>query len=121
MVMANLVDFDSKYGHRNDPEGYARCVEALDVRLPGLLEAACGDGRGLFFLTGDHGCDPTDLPSTDHTREYTPVLAAGLPGTQAVDLGTRVCFGDLGATVAEVLGVGTEGLAGESFAGLLGL
>jgi phosphopentomutase len=121
LVMANLVDFDSKYGHRNDPEGYARCVEALDARLPGLLEAACGDGRGLFFLTGDHGCDPTDLPSTDHTREYTPVLAAGLPGTRAVDLGTRACFGDLGATVAEVLGVGAEGLSGESFAGLLGL
>jgi phosphopentomutase len=121
LVMANLVDFDSKYGHRNDPEGYARCVEALDTRLPGLLETACGDGRGLFFLTGDHGCDPTDLPSTDHTREYTPVLVAGLPGARAVDLGTRACFGDLGATVAEVLGVGTERLAGESFAGLLDL
>jgi len=119
--MANLVDFDSKYGHRNDPAGYARCVEALDARLPDLVAAACGDGRGLLFLTGDHGCDPTDLPSTDHTREYTPVLVAGLPGTGAVDLGTRACFGDLGATVAEVLGVATEGLAGESFAGLLGL
>jgi phosphopentomutase len=120
LVMANLVDFDSKYGHRNDPEGYGRCVEALDRRVPELLEAACGDGRGLFFLTGDHGCDPTDLPSTDHTREYTPVLVAGLAGAEAVDLGTRGCFGDLGATVAEVLGVATEGLTGESFAGLLG-
>jgi phosphopentomutase len=120
LVMANLVDFDSKYGHRNDPDGYARCVEALDRRVPELLEAACGDGRGFFFLTGDHGCDPTDLPSTDHTREYTPVLVAGLPGAEAVGLGTRGCFGDLGATVAEVLGVATEGLAGESFAGLLG-
>jgi phosphopentomutase len=119
LVMVNLVDFDSKYGHRNDPEGYARCVEALDRRVPEVLEAACGDGRGLFFLTGDHGCDPTDLPSTDHTREYTPVLVAGLRGAEAVDLGTRDCFGDLGATVAEVLGVATEGLAGESFAGLL--
>jgi phosphopentomutase len=88
LVMANLVDFDSKYGHRNDFEGYARCIEALDRRLPELLEAACGDGRGVFFLTGDHGCDPTDLPSTDHTREYTPVLAAGLSGAGAVDLGT---------------------------------
>ncbi len=120
LVMANLVDFDSKYGHRNDPEGYGRCIEALDRRVPELLEAACGDGRGLFFLTGDHGCDPTDLPSTDHTREYTPVLVAGRAGAEAVDLGTRGCFGDLGATVAEVLGVATEGLAGESFAGLLG-
>jgi phosphopentomutase len=121
LVMANLVDFDSKYGHRNDFEGYARCIEALDRRLPELLEAACGDGRGVFFLTGDHGCDPTDLPSTDHTREYTPVLAAGLSGAGAVDLGTRGCFGDLGATIAEALGVPTEGLVGESFAGLLGL
>jgi phosphopentomutase len=120
LVVANLVDFDSKFGHRNDPTGYARCIEALDARLPGLLETACGDGRGLFFLTGDHGCDPTDLPSTDHTREYTPVLVAGRAGDEAVDLGTRGCFGDLGATVAEVLGVATEGLAGESFAGLLG-
>jgi phosphopentomutase len=119
LVMANLVDFDSKYGHRNDPQGYARCVEALDRRMPELLDAACGDGRGLFFLTGDHGCDPTDLPSTDHTREYTPVLVGGLRSAEAVDLGTRGCFGDLGATVADVLGVPTEGLAGESFAGLL--
>ncbi|HXY73618.1 MAG TPA: phosphopentomutase, partial [Actinomycetota bacterium] len=73
LVMANLVDFDSKYGHRNDAPGYAAAVEALDRRIPALVEAATGgDGTGLFFLTGDHGCDPTNLPSTDHTREYTP-------------------------------------------------
>ena len=121
LVMVNLVDFDSMYGHRNDASGYALCVEALDRRVPELLEAACGDGRGLFFLTGDHGCDPTDLPSTDHTREYTPVLVAGLRCEVAVDLGTRACFGDLGATVADVFGVATEDLAGESFASLLAL
>ena len=120
LVLANLVDFDSTYGHRNDAPGYARCVEALDRRLPALVEAATRGG-GLFFLTGDHGCDPTNLPSTDHTREYTPVLAAGLPALRAVDLGTRECFGDLGVTVADLLGVDATGLAGESFRPALGL
>jgi phosphopentomutase len=114
LVMANLVDFDSKYGHRNDAPGYARCVEAFDQRLPELVE---GVGEGLVFLTGDHGCDPTDGSSTDHTREYTPVLVSGArQGDAAVDLGTRPVFSDLGATVADVLGVTTEGLAGTSFA-----
>jgi len=119
LVMANLVDFDSKYGHRNDAPGYAAAVEALDRRVPDLVRAATGGG-GLFFLTGDHGCDPTNLPSTDHTREYTPVLVAGAPASRAVDLGTRGCFGDLGATVAAALGVDAAGLAGVSFLEALG-
>ena len=114
LVFANLVDFDSKYGHRNDPVGYARCIEEMDGRLPELMEAVTGDG--LLFLTGDHGCDPTDVPSTDHTRELTPVLAWGARAGSAIDLGTRTSFSDLGATVAEVLGVETSGLAGSSFA-----
>jgi phosphopentomutase len=119
LVFTNLVDFDSKYGHRNDPVGYAHCIEALDLRLPELIEAV-GEG-GLLFLTGDHGCDPTIVPSTDHTRERTPALVSGLPRHSApVDLGVRPAFGDLGATVAEVLGVRTDGLAGESFAAALG-
>ncbi len=118
LVMTNLVDFDSKYGHRNDAPGYAKCVEAFDRRLPELVEAV---GRGLLFLTGDHGCDPTDASSTDHTREYTPVLVSGVrQGDAAVDLGTRPVFSDLGATVADVLGVTTEGLAGTSFAREMG-
>jgi phosphopentomutase len=116
LVFANLVDFDSKYGHRNDPEGYARCVEALDARIPELRASA---GDGLFCLTGDHGCDPT-TPSTDHSREHTPVLVSGARGGP-VDLGVRGSFADLGATVGEVLGVSTDGLAGTSFAGELGL
>lgn len=110
LVFANLVDFDSKYGHRNDPEGYARAVEALDARLPELIAALDG---GVLFLTGDHGCDPT-TPSTDHSRERAPLLAAGLPGGP-YDVGTRDSFGDLGATVAELLGVPWD-LAGTSFA-----
>jgi phosphopentomutase len=112
LVVSNLVDFDSKYGHRNDPEGYARCVEALDRRLPELLGAVEGDG--LLFLTGDHGCDPTTEP-TDHSRERTPCLVAGLGDRPPVDLGERM-FSDLGATIADVLGVQTEGLEGASFA-----
>jgi len=112
-VFTNLVDFDSKYGHRNDPAGYARCVEAFDRRLPELLDAV---GDGLLFITGDHGCDPTTTPSTDHTREYTPLLVSGVRREEPVDLGIRRTFADLGVTVAEALGIAVEGLAGSSFA-----
>jgi phosphopentomutase len=117
LVFSNLVDFDSKYGHRNDPAGYAAAVEALDRRIPDLIGALDG---GVLFLTGDHGCDPT-TPSTDHSRERTPLLAAGLPGERGADVGTRDTFADLGATVADLLGVETGGLAGSSFRGELGL
>jgi phosphopentomutase len=116
LVVANLVDFDSKYGHRNDPEGYAACVEALDLRIPELRAAVA---EGLLFMTGDHGCDPTTMSSTDHTREYTPILVSGSRAGRTVDLGTRPGFGDLGATVAEILGVEAEGLSGTSFAPLI--
>jgi phosphopentomutase len=113
------VDFDTEYGHRNDSEGYARCVAQFDRRLPELVGAV---GEGLLFLTGDHGCDPTDV-STDHTREYVPALVAGgaLGQGNAVDLGIRETFADLGATVAHVLGLGGPSLAGTSFLGELGL
>ncbi|MGZ8603517.1 MAG: phosphopentomutase [Actinomycetota bacterium] len=110
LVYSNLVDFDSKYGHRNDPPGYAHAVEAFDRRLPEVIAALDG---GLLFLTGDHGCDPT-TPSTDHSRELTPLLVAGLDGGP-VDLGTRGTFADLGATVADLLGVAWD-LEGESMA-----
>jgi phosphopentomutase len=115
LVFSNLVDFDSKYGHRNDPEGYARCIEALDGRIPELIGALDG---GVLFLTGDHGCDPT-TPPTDHSRERTPLLAAGLAGGP-VDIGTRETYADLGATAAELLAVDADGLAGSSFAAELG-
>jgi phosphopentomutase len=120
LVVTNLVDFDTKYGHRNDAEGYARCVEAFDRRVPDLVGAVAD---GLMFVTGDHGCDPTD-ESTDHTREHTPVLVAGgaLGGQDAVDLGIRETFADLGATVASLFGVlGGDGLAGTSFGPELGV
>jgi phosphopentomutase len=111
LVYANLVDFDSTYGHRNDPQGYARCIEELDRRIPELVGAL---GGGPMFLTGDHGCDPTTA-STDHSRERTPLLGAGLAGGP-FDVGTRSTYADLGATVADLFDVSTEHLAGESFA-----
>ena len=115
LVFTNLVDFDSKYGHRNDPVGYAAAVAALDRRLPELIDALDG---GVLLLTGYHGCDPTSA-STDHSRERTPLLAAGLPGGP-YEIGTRASFSDLGQTVAAILGVEVEGLHGESFADRLG-
>lgn len=115
-VFTNLVDFDSKYGHRNDPGGYAASIEAFDRRLPELIGALDG---GVLLLTGDHGCDPT-TPPTDHSRERTPLLAAGLRGGP-VDLGTRGSFSDLGQTVADLLGADGTGLEGESFVDLLGI
>jgi phosphopentomutase len=115
-VFTNLVDFDSKYGHRNDAKGYAACIETFDGRLPELIAALDG---GVLLLTGDHGCDPT-TPPTDHSRERTPLLAAGLQGGP-VDLGTRGSFSDLGQTVADLLGADGAGLEGESFVDLLGI
>jgi phosphopentomutase len=114
-VFTNLVDFDSKYGHRNDPHGYAKAIEAFDRRLPELVGAL---GGGVLFITGDHGCDPTSV-STDHTRERTPLLAAGLQGGP-YEIGTRGSFGDLGDTIARLLGVEVEGLEGEGFAHRIG-
>ena len=114
-VFTNLVDFDSKYGHRNDPGGYAAAVEAFDGRVPDLLDALDG---GVLLITGDHGCDPT-TPPTDHSRERTPLLAAGLEGGP-FEIGTRLGFGDLGCTVASLLGVEVEASMGSSFAAELG-
>jgi phosphopentomutase len=111
LVFANLVDFDTLYGHRNDVAGYARNLEALDARLPELIGSLREDD--VFLLTADHGCDPSDA-STDHTREYVPLLVRG-PGVRAgTDLGARPTFADLGATLAQNFGVPPL-LAGTSF------
>jgi phosphopentomutase len=115
LVFANLVDFDSKYGHRNDPRGYAAAIEAFDRRLPDLVAALDG---GVLLITGDHGCDPT-TPPTDHSRERTPLLAAGLDAGPHT-IGTRDGFGDLGATVLDLFGAPSDGLVGASFADELG-
>jgi phosphopentomutase len=112
LIFANLVDFDMLYGHRNNPRGYADALEAVDARVPELLsEMRQGD---LLFFTADHGNDPT-TSSTDHSREYVPLLAVGVRVRAGLDLGTRETFADLGATVAELLGIGAIPV-GASFA-----
>jgi phosphopentomutase len=111
LIFANLVDFDTKYGHRNDVPGYKDNLERFDRRLPEILSLRRMDD--LLVITADHGNDPT-TPSTDHSREYVPVLAqCGLLSCQT-DLGTRETFADLGQTVADVFGVGPL-LHGTSF------
>ncbi|MGH9543027.1 MAG: phosphopentomutase [Terriglobales bacterium] len=97
MIFVNLVDFDMLYGHRNDVEGFARALEEFDAELGGLL-AALGTAD-LLILTADHGCDPT-TPSTDHSREYAPLLAYA-PGVAGRGLGTRASLADIGETIAE--------------------
>ncbi len=98
LYLLNLVDFDMLWGHRNDPEGMARDLEAFDVWLGGFV-ADLRDGD-LLLLTADHGNDPT-TPSTDHSREYVPVLARLAGRDTGPDLGVRETFGDLGATLAD--------------------
>ena len=103
LIFANLVDFDSQYGHRNDVEGYARNLERFDGRLAGVLpRLRAGD---VLIVTADHGNDPT-TPSTDHSREYVPLLVTGAQVRAGVDLGTRRTFADVGQTLAELFGVG---------------
>jgi phosphopentomutase len=101
LLFVNLVDFDMLWGHRNDAPGYAQGLEEMDRGLPPVL-AALRDGD-LLALTADHGCDPT-TPSTDHSREYAPLLAH-VPGRGGGSLGVRDSFADVGATAAEWLGV----------------
>jgi phosphopentomutase len=103
LIFTNLVDFDSLFGHRNDVEGYAANLERFDDRLRRLLPRL--GSEDLLVVTADHGNDPT-TPSTDHSREHVPVLAAGPRVKGGVDLGLRQTFADLGQTVAEVFGVG---------------
>lgn len=110
IIFANLVDLDTKFGHRNDPQGYARDLEAIDARLPSVLQQL--RTSDLLIVTADHGNDPT-TPSTDHSREYVPLLISGPSVRAGVNLGTRQTFADVGATVADALGVEWTG-AGES-------
>ena len=110
-IFTNLVDFDSKYGHRRDPEGYGRCIEEFDRRIPELMEAL-GD-EDILMICADHGNDPV-AHGTDHTREYVPILVYGKNLKQGVNLGIRESFADAGASVCDFLGI--EGPAiGESF------
>jgi phosphopentomutase len=110
LVFVNLVDFDQQYGHRNDVEGYARALEEFDSWLPELYRKLTPED--LVILTADHGCDPT-TPSTDHSREYVPLLAYRPRKPEGVDLGVRATLSDIGQTVAE--NFGTKISVGASF------
>jgi phosphopentomutase len=110
LIFVNLVDFDQQYGHRNDVEGYGAALEEFDRWLPAFRRALRpGD---LAILTADHGCDPT-TPSTDHSREYTPLLVFGPRVRAGVDLGLRATLSDIGQTVAA--NFGTSITKGTSF------
>ncbi len=99
LIFINLVDFDSLYGHRNNPEGYANALEAFDARLPQIV--ANLREEDLLILTADHGCDPT-FPGTDHTREYVPLLVYGQRTKGSVNLGIRKTFADIAQTITEI-------------------
>jgi phosphopentomutase len=103
LIFANLVDFDTMYGHRNDVAGYANNLERFDTRLPAVLDGL--RESDLLVITADHGNDPT-TPSTDHSREYVPLLLTGSRVRRGAALGTRATFADLGQTLAENFGVG---------------
>ncbi len=111
LIFANLVDFDTVYGHRNDVAGYAAKLERFDTRLARLLPKLAP--TDLLVVTADHGNDPS-TPSTDHSREYVPLMVAGAAVRSGVNLGTRQTFADLGQTIAEVFEIG-DLLSGTSF------
>ncbi len=102
LIFTNLVDFDAKFGHRNNPQGYADTLAEFDRRLPEITGALAEDD--ILVLTADHGNDPT-TPSTDHAREYVPILISGRPVKQTVHIGVRDTFADLAATIADIFQV----------------
>jgi phosphopentomutase len=110
LIFVNLVDFDMLYGHRNDVEGYARALEEFDRRLPEIQEQM--NPEDLLIISADHGCDPGDV-STDHTREYVPILTWGRGARSGVDLGTRPTLADIGQTIADNFGLRIQ--SGTSF------
>ena len=112
LCFVNLVDFDMQFGHRRDIPGYANALNEFDAWLPKLMEKL-GE-EDIVMITADHGCDPAYTATTDHTREYVPLLVLGKQ-VKPVDLGTRASFADIAATVTELLGVSYE-TEGKSFA-----
>jgi phosphopentomutase len=115
-LMANLVDFDMLYGHRQDPHGFARALTEFDAVLPRMRSLLREDD--VLLITADHGNDPTDN-STDHTREYVPILTVTQRGPKNIVLGTRQSFADAGKTVLEYFGIQSRTIAGESFLGMI--
>lgn len=112
-IFTNLVDFDSKFGHRRDPAGYGKSIEEFDARLPEIMSAM--EEEDVLILCADHGNDPGHS-GWDHTREHVPVIIYGKTIKQGVNLGTRESFADIGATIAEILEVEPT-IIGESFLG----
>ena len=112
LCFVNLVDFDMQFGHRRDIDGYAKALNEFDGWLPRLLEKL--NEEDLVMITADHGCDPAYTATTDHTREYVPLLVLG-KNVKPVNLGTRKSFSDIAATVTELLGVAYD-CPGTSFA-----
>jgi phosphopentomutase len=116
LCSVNLVDFDSQFGHRRDADGYARALNEFDRWLGEFLPTLTEDDA--VIITADHGCDPAYAATTDHTREYVPMLALGKT-IRPVNLGTRSGFADIAATVADLLGVPFD-IPGKSFAPEIG-
>lgn len=110
-IFTNLVDFDMLYGHRNNPEGYGKALEDFDNRLNEIIGKM--NDEDMLILTADHGCDPT-TESTDHSREYIPILVYGKTLKNGVDIGTRKCFCDIGKTILDFFNIDND-LNGESF------
>lgn len=115
LIFTNLVDFDAKYGHRRDVMGYAQALMDFDEGLSELLNRL--DKDTLLLITADHGCDPT-FRGTDHTREYVPLVGLCPNSKKCYNLGTRVGFGDIGASIAAFLGINYSG-EGQSFYAVL--
>ncbi len=111
LCFINLVDFDAKYGHRNDVDGYARALTYFDTKLPGILEGLGKDD--IIMFTADHGCDPS-TPSTDHSREYVPLVIYGDGIKKGTNVGTRSTFADISATILDYFNIDSQ-MAGKSF------
>ena len=111
LIFTNLVDFDMLYGHRNDPEGYGKAIKEFNDRLREIYSKM--GSEDILILTADHGCDPTTA-STDHSREYIPILVYGKELKSGVNIGTRKSFADIGKTILDFFNIDNQ-LVGESF------
>lgn len=112
LCFTNLVDFDSKYGHRNDVDGYAKALTEFDEKLPRIMLGLNDDD--ILIITADHGCDPL-TESTDHSREYVPILIYGKNITKGVNLKVRETYADISKTILDYFNISSDGLDGESF------
>jgi len=112
LIISNLIDFDMLYGHRNNPEGYAKALVEFDQNIPKIIDSM--KYNDILFITADHGCDPT-TPSTEHSREYVPLLVYGKDIKAGINLGIRKSFADVGKTISEILNIKVD-IKGKSFA-----